>query len=248
MTVNSNRVGKGRGRGVLALTSYEPCPRPSKNLVEGYKFHQEDAKKPVNIVKPLPVKNDKSLVASDDGLTKPAQQMEDTREEVKLLAKYNYAAKPDQPGGFAELSITQGEKLILIQRGHLETNNPLWWKVRNEKGEVGYAPHNYCLVLEQKLSALPWLENKRLAEEKEQKEMEKQQPARGNSTFGKPDGPPKVKAYQSAYTERKPSNPSEASRQYYCEICDKSLNGPQPYKMHMSSKMHREEVEYQNSK
>lgn len=76
MTVNSNRVGKGRGRGVLALTSYEPCPRPSKNLVEGYKFHQEDAKKPVNIVKPLPVKNDKSLVASDDGLTKPAQQME----------------------------------------------------------------------------------------------------------------------------------------------------------------------------
>lgn len=25
--------GKGRGRGVLALTSYEPCPRPSPETV-----------------------------------------------------------------------------------------------------------------------------------------------------------------------------------------------------------------------
>ena len=41
------------------------------------------------------------------------------------------------------------------------------------------------------------------------------------------------------------ANARMAAKEFYCEICDKNLNGPQPYKMHMSSKAHREEMEYQ---
>ena len=60
--MNSNRkVNKGRGRGVLALNSYEPCPRPSKNIIthnDQPVKNVSDSKKPVNIVKPLEVKNE----------------------------------------------------------------------------------------------------------------------------------------------------------------------------------------------
>ena len=35
-------------------------------------------------------------------------------------------------------------------------------------------------------------------------------------------------------------------KQYYCEICDKQLNGPKPYQAHMVSKAHKEEVEAQS--
>lgn len=34
------------------------------------------------------------------------------------------------------------------------------------------------------------------------------------------------------------------AKKYYCEVCDKQLNGPQPYKAHMYSKAHKEAVEY----
>ena len=56
MSLNK-RVNKGRGRGVLALSSYEPCPRPSKNIIShtNEQLLKTDSKKPVNIVKPLEV-------------------------------------------------------------------------------------------------------------------------------------------------------------------------------------------------
>ena len=61
----TKRVGRGRGRGVLALTSYEPCPRPKiqqhqqsnadmKSQENVYSSHSSDIRKPVNVVKPLP--------------------------------------------------------------------------------------------------------------------------------------------------------------------------------------------------
>ena len=31
-------------------------------------------------------------------------------------------------------------------------------------------------------------------------------------------------------------------KQFYCEVCDKQLNGPKPYAAHMSSKAHKEEL------
>ena len=49
-------------------------------------------------------------------------------------------------------------------------------------------------VLEAKPTALPWLENRRLEQEKQRKEEEKREKVEG--TFGKPSKPI-VKAYQS---------------------------------------------------
>jgi len=49
------------------------------------------------------------------------------------------------------------------------------------------------------------------------------------------------KAYKSAYDKDKDTAP--ANRQYFCEVCQKQLNGPQPYTAHMNSRAHREEVE-----
>lgn len=60
--------GKGRGRGILALKSYDPLPRPSKKLVDSHlkpviapmnKQNEEGlaantkTDRPVNVVKPL---------------------------------------------------------------------------------------------------------------------------------------------------------------------------------------------------
>jgi len=52
---------------------------------------------------------------------------------------------------------------------------------------------------------------------------------------------PAYKPYKSAYD--KDSSSMQAKPQYYCEVCQKQLNGPQPYNAHMNSKAHREEVE-----
>jgi len=47
------------------------------------------------------------------------------------------------------------------------------------------------------------------------------------------------KPYKSAYDK----DSAPANKQYYCEVCEKQLNGPQPYNAHMKSKAHREELE-----
>ena len=52
-----------------------------------------------------------------------------------------------------------------------------------------------------------------------------------------------AKPYQSAYNRDQAAD----SKKYYCEICDKTLNGPKPYSSHMNSKAHREEEEYAKS-
>jgi len=247
--MNSNKnVSRGRGRGVLGLSSYEPCPRPSRNIITHTTLNDQplkniaDPKKPVNIVKPLELENEKNNAV----VTTRKINSQGTR----VLAKYNYKAKLDRPGGFDELTLVQGEILALLRKGHDETNNHLWWEVRNDKGDVGFAPHNYLQILEQTPTNLPWLENKRLLEEKERKQKEKELGSSDTPGFGinPQTGPPKVKQYLSAYSEKKASNAAEAAKLYFCEICDKNLNGPQPYKMHMSSKAHREEVEYLKSR
>ena len=38
------------------------------------------------------------------------------------------------------------------------------------------------------------------------------------------------------------TNKSSASQNFYCEVCDKKLNGPIPYDVHLNSKAHKEEV------
>lgn len=251
---------RGRGRGVLALTSFEPLPRPAalKNTL----LLNNDQKKPVNIVKPMTVVQNGSNNVVQNGNTTVVQNGEGPTKDIdsslkglkKLIAKYNYKANPEQPGGFKELTITQKETLFLIQQGHLPTKNHLWWEVANAKNERGFVPGNYCMELEVKPANLPWLENKRLEEEKKREEEAKQAALnRDKGSFGRgpvPNQKPVVKPYMSSYDKTLPkgANAAQAAREFCCEICDKNLNGPQPYKMHMSSKAHREEVEYQATK
>ncbi|XP_012564850.1 uncharacterized protein LOC100212632 isoform X1 [Hydra vulgaris] len=202
----------GRGRGVLALNSHEPCPKPiglNTNL-------------------------QKSLLNSVDSVVevKPALP--------ELMAKYSYKADDLQSGGFVELTIKQGEKLYLIKKSHIPTSNPHWWEVENTQGQVGYVPAKYCLILEEKLTSLPWLENKRLMENTEL-DMEA-----NNKILNEPR---KIKPYVSTYQSNQTATQSSdlkstaETKRFYCEICDKTLNGPQPYKMHLASKNHREEEE-----
>ena len=52
--------------------------------------------------------------------------------------------------------------------------------------------------------------------------------------------------FSAAYGSRKSSSSksnSSQENQYYCEICDKKLNGPIPYEVHLKSKAHKEELE-----
>lgn len=321
------RRGKGRGRGVLALTSFEPCPRPSASTIGNW--HQTKQTGGQKVGKQMngvvtngngvvaPVKNHTNQINRTDdhmngnvkeritpstnvvnnnhresnghagnfnnkdirGYTKQTNESSQVNghttsprgktpsengvqqevtipkidvEHGDMIAKYSYTGKHGRPGGFDEISIKQGEKLKLICKGHEPTKNPLWWEVINERGEQGFVPASFCMIIEKAPTALPWLENKRLQEEQEEKKKEAElETRRGTSTFGAPaPGPPKIKEYKSAYSTStpQPRNKAEAAKEYYCEICDKNLNGPQPYKAHMSSKAHREEVEYQQSK
>lgn len=38
----------------------------------------------------------------------------------------------------------------------------------------------------------------------------------------------------------------KSGSEYYCDICDKGFNGPKPYRAHMMSRAHKEEVEIRN--
>ena len=53
------------------------------------------------------------------------------------------------------------------------------------------------------------------------------------------------KPYKSAYgpKETETTSSSGNDEQYYCKICEKQLNGPIPYNMHLKSKAHKEELE-----
>ena len=58
----------------------------------------------------------------------------------------------------------------------------------------------------------------------------------------------KAKPYTSAYN-RVGGGPAAGAnaKQFYCELCDKQLNGPTPFRSHMVSKAHKYELEYRNS-
>ena len=61
----------------------------------------------------------------------------------RLIAKYNYKANPNQPGGFVEMSLTAGEKLHFVGPHCV---NPYWWEARKESGESAFVPATYVMV------------------------------------------------------------------------------------------------------
>lgn len=62
----------------------------------------------------------------------------------KLIVKYSYQSNPDQPGGFPELSVKQGQKVIFLNVHEHET---LWWNIRDvNSGKCGYIPGPYLML------------------------------------------------------------------------------------------------------
>eukprot|EP00112_Aurelia_sp_Birch-Aquarium-sp1_P017386 Seg402.6 transcript_id=Seg402.6/GoldUCD/mRNA.D3Y31 product="hypothetical protein" protein_id=Seg402.6/GoldUCD/D3Y31 len=210
------------GRGVLKFKSWKPLPRPGE-----LNQHQERE------TERLPAASG-TYVAK---ITQPQTLNKGSRNDLRMvMAKYSYKANPERPGGFDELTIKQTEKLY-FHCAHPQ--NPLWLKAENEEGIIGYVPANYIIELESKPSRLPWLENKRLEREAEREKQEEQS---GTSGFGQPQtGELPAKKYISAYD----SQASAQASDFGCELCGKTFNGPQPYRMHMASKAHKEEVEAQ---
>ncbi|XP_078613308.1 uncharacterized protein LOC144882997 [Branchiostoma floridae x Branchiostoma japonicum] len=154
---------------------------------------------------------------------------------VTLMAKYSYKANPDQPGGFPELSVKQAQMLTLVKK---HPNNEHWWEAKNEDGEVGFVPASYMMIMEQKPSALPWLQNREPEEVKEPEVNRNPKP----NVFGRPPQG-SYKPYKSAYADVREKEKERDKQQYYCKICEKQLNGPKPYAAHMASKLHKENVE-----
>lgn len=140
----------------------------------------------------------------------------------RLIAKYNYTANASSPLGVnAELSLRQLDKMVMIGP---HPQQQFWWMVELDGGQRGYVPANYVMPFEDKVTSLPWLANK---------PVETVLPPVSNAPY---------KPYKSAYDKSAPSS-STVKPEYFCDVCQKQLNGPQPYSAHMSSKAHREEVE-----
>ncbi|XP_019646563.1 PREDICTED: high osmolarity signaling protein SHO1-like isoform X1 [Branchiostoma belcheri] len=155
--------------------------------------------------------------------------------DVVMMAKYSYKANPDQPGGFPELSVKQAQMLTLVKK---HPNNEHWWEAKNEDGDVGFVPASYMMIMEQKPTSLPWLQNREPEEPKEPEVNSKVKP----NVFGRPPQG-SYKPYKSAYADVRAKDKEREKEQYYCKVCEKQLNGPKPYGAHMASKAHKENVE-----
>lgn len=110
------------------------------------------------------------------------------------------------------------------------------------------SPHSLTLLplLPQ---VLPWLQYSALkSEEEDRKERVMRLKREKDSQEGKGFGPPPkqlpAKPYVSSY-DRNSGQVKQGPSSYYCEVCEKSFNGPKPYSAHMASRAHREEVEVQ---
>eukprot|EP00794_Sanderia_malayensis_P017581 gene17581-19333_t len=256
---NGKRASKC-GRGVLKLTSFQPCPRPGTTFNGQAKKNEvlsTQAIQPRSSMQESRVASQENTGISKDVRLKNKQEngmlMNNKRtpnnflssgptidtgrlkDLPKVLAKYSYTANPDKPGGFEEMSMKQGDKLYFHSK---HQNNPHWVLAEHLDGSSGYVPASYLM-------------NKRLEIEEEEKQRTNNHGnGGGGGGFGTPaPGSVKqpIKSYVSAYVTKDTAQ-VQPINQYMCDVCDKSFNGPQPYKMHMSSKAHKEEVEYQNQR
>ncbi|KAJ7354799.1 hypothetical protein OS493_029805 [Desmophyllum pertusum] len=142
------------GRGILRFTSLEPCRRPGQTNNGGPNNLNGVHEEPVDNSRVQNGGDQTHVQITTDTGTAEKVPTQKGDKPVKLLAKYNYKANPTKPGGFDELTVTQGEKLELC---NAHPSNPHWWEARNENGDVGFVPSSYMMVLEDKISALPWL-------------------------------------------------------------------------------------------
>ncbi|CAD5116461.1 DgyrCDS5346 [Dimorphilus gyrociliatus] len=148
------------------------------------------------------------------------------RPGMKFKALASYKRNLGSPIG-DEINL-QGNILYTFVSKH--PNCEGWWKVTNEEGACGYVPGNR-LTPYKKPTTLPWLENKR------------EEQANETPFFGAL--PPKATPYVPTYNHKGLTElaANKGPETYYCEICDKQLNGPRPFTAHLASRGHKEEVE-----
>ncbi|XP_041483009.1 uncharacterized protein LOC121429835 isoform X1 [Lytechinus variegatus] len=231
--------GRGRGRGSRQQQSYTPSRRPGEASTPS---KDQPSCKVAQVEKDLsacslnsvsqPENKHKTTSGSSPAGTRSSGNTSAPSAGglktgvTKLKAKYSYKANLDSPLGEKELTVKQGQELVFVETCK---DNDMWWKVQTKDGdEKGFVPSTYLEVVTEKLTQLPWLADKQLTEEEEL-----------------PKGKREWKPYVSAYhREEKTSQPATVNKeQYFCKICVKQLNGPQPYSAHMNSKAHKEEVQ-----
>jgi hypothetical protein len=171
-------------------------------------------------------------------------QFQSEPESLAVISKV--AAVQGWPLSEVPLYIRVGEQLVYIRE---HPDNEHWWEATNSEGHSGYVPSSYVILKDDQ--SLPWLEQKALMErEKERKERALRHVQQQEMTEGKGFGPPpkqtdKPYTYVSAYNRQPASSTSSSGTvtSYYCDVCEKSFNGPKPYKAHMLSKAHKEELQ-----
>ena len=65
------------------------------------------------------------------------------RPETQMLATHRYKKKPDRPVG-NELDLSEGETLVYLMK---HDDNDHWWLAENGKGQVGYVPAAYLMII-----------------------------------------------------------------------------------------------------
>lgn len=133
-----------------------------------------------------------------------------------------------------------GQEIVLVRE---HPSNEHWWEVRNEDGQTGFVPASYVMIRESSSTSLPWLSQQVLQQaEEERKERAVRLKQVRQAADGKGFGPsPRTNVLNQAVSGIKAQ--STSGKENYCDVCKKQLNGPIPFKAHMASKTHREEVE-----
>ena len=65
------------------------------------------------------------------------------RPGTQMLATHRYQKNPDGPVG-NELDLSEGERLFYLMK---HDDNEQWWLAENGKGQVGYVPAAYIMII-----------------------------------------------------------------------------------------------------
>lgn len=225
----------GARRGVFGLESWAPLRAPGQPETLPVNVLNHDDRQKQQLQKQLqqqqllyaaqstvvPNRTAEQLANSSVENSNATKSLSAPSAKQRLVAKYNYVANVDSPlGKHTEVNLNQFDKMTMVAP---HPHQEYWYFVEMDDGRRGYVPANYVMPFEEKVTSLPWLANR----------VVEPLPPVSNMPY---------KPYKSAY-DKDTADTTPANRQYFCEVCQKQLNGPQPYTAHMNSRAHREEVE-----
>ena len=139
-----------------------------------------------------------------------------------------------------------GQEVVLIKE---HPTNEHWWEVRNEDGLTGFVPASYVMIRNTPSTSLPWLSQQVLQQaEDERKERAVRLKQVQSAADGKGFGPsPRTESTLLNQAKSGVKARSASGKENYCDVCKREFNGPIPFKAHLASKAHREEVEAQEA-